>query len=161
MHRSLAALFAAAILLSACAETGRTPEISRAATDATAATPAISAGERACLAEAIYFEAGQSRAGFEAVGHVVVNRARDPRFPRTVCGVVADQCQFSYRCEGKSLALSNAERRARALRIAAEVLSGAPDPTSGALFFHAAHAAPGWFNSRARIGEFGGNVFYR
>jgi N-acetylmuramoyl-L-alanine amidase len=41
------------------------------------------------------------------------------------------------------------------------VLSGAPDITKGALFFHSARVAPGWFETRPRIGTFGGNVFYR
>jgi N-acetylmuramoyl-L-alanine amidase len=91
----------------------------------------------------------------------VVNRARDPRFPRTVCGVVREGCQFSYRCEGKSLALRDPSRRDQAHRTAEQVLTGAPDITRGALFFHSARANPGWFNTRPRIGEIGGNVFYR
>ena len=41
------------------------------------------------------------------------------------------------------------------------VLAGAPDITKGALFFHSARVAPGWFASRPRVGRFGGNVFYR
>jgi N-acetylmuramoyl-L-alanine amidase len=160
----LAAL-AALVSLAACATAEVPADLpSRAATDTAAPVEAargVSEAERACLAEAIYYEAGQSRVGFEAVAHVVVNRARDPRFPRTVCGVITDKCQFSYRCEGKSLALSNGARRAKAHRVAEEVLTGAPDPTSGALFFHSARVAPGWFNTRARVGEFGGNIFYR
>ena len=41
------------------------------------------------------------------------------------------------------------------------MLTGAPDITRGALFFHSSAAAPGWFESRPRVGTFGGNVFYR
>ena len=121
----------------------------------------VSETERACLAEAIYFEATTAPESRAAVAHVILNRAEDPRFPRTVCGVVRDGCQFSYRCSGGSLALSDPTKRQGAQRTAAAVLTGAPDPTRGALFFHAASAAPGWFNSRPRIGEIGGNVFYR
>jgi N-acetylmuramoyl-L-alanine amidase len=169
VRASLAVAMIAALVLSACAQAGpesavAVPVASRAVSVTTAPAAGFgpaTAAERACLAEAIYFEAGQSREGFEAVGHVVVNRARDPRFPRTVCGVVGERCQFSYRCEGKSLALANPDRSTRAQRIAEAVLAGAPDPTRGALFFHAASVAPGWFASRARVGEFGGNVFYR
>ena len=120
-----------------------------------------SQADRACLAEAIYFEATGAAESQVAVAHVVLNRARDPRFPRTVCGVVRDGCQFSYRCSGRSLALNDATKRNRAERAAAAVLSGATDPTRGALFFHSAAARPGWFNSRPRVGEIGGNVFYR
>jgi len=122
---------------------------------------AASAADLACLAEAIYFEATPAEESQRAVAHVIVNRSEDPRFPGTVCGVVRDGCQFSYRCSGRSLAQSDAGKRARAQRTAQAVLSGAPDPTRGALFFHSASAAPGWFNSRPRVGEIGGNVFYR
>ncbi len=116
----------------------------------------------ACLAEAVYFEAGGSNErGAVAVAHVVVNRANSSKFPGSVCGVVADGCQFSYRCDGRSDALSNPQRRAMAVQIAQSVLSGAPDITKGALFFHSAQAKPGWFKSRPRVGVIGGNVFYR
>ncbi len=128
------------------------PEVSRAS------APALS-----CLAEAIYFEArGTGTTGESAVAHVVVNRAKSPKFPNSVCGVVADGCQFSYRCDGRADVLADTGARAHAFRIAESVLAGAPDITQGALFFHSARAAPGsWFNSRPRIGTFGGNVFYR
>lgn len=118
--------------------------------------------ELSCLAEAIYFEAGGTGAkGAAAVAHVVVNRANSPKFPGTVCGVISDGCQFSYRCDGRSDALKNAEMRADALKVAEAVLDGAPDSTNGALFFHSANAAPGWFNTRPRVGKIGGNIFYR
>jgi hypothetical protein len=79
--------------------------------------------------------------GQAAVAHVVLNRAEHPEFPGDVCGVIADRCQFSYRCNGRPNALSNAQARAEATRIATSVLSGAPDPTGGALFFHSSQAS--------------------
>jgi spore germination cell wall hydrolase CwlJ-like protein len=116
----------------------------------------------ACLAEAVYFEArGTGATGESAVAHVVVNRARNPKFPNSVCGVVAEGCQFSYRCDGRSDVLAEPGARSHAFRVAQSVLAGAPDITRGALFFHAASVAPGWFESRPRVGTFGGNVFYR
>ena len=118
--------------------------------------------ELACLAEAIYFEArGTGAAGEAAVAHVVVNRARSAKFPDSVCAVVTQGCQFSYRCDGRSDALADARSRSRAYRAAETVLAGAPDPTNGALFFHSARAKPGWFAQRKRTGTIGGNVFYR
>jgi spore germination cell wall hydrolase CwlJ-like protein len=138
------------------------PVAARAAVSPAAeAVQVASEGDRACLTEAIYFEATGAAESQVAVAHVILNRARDPRFPRTVCGVVRDGCQFSYRCSGRSLALKDATKRARAERAAATVLAGAPDPTRGALFFHSAAVRPGWFASRPRVGEIGGNVFYR
>lgn len=116
-----------------------------------------------CLAEAVYFEArGTGDVGQAAVAHVVVNRAESPKFPDTVCGVVADGCQFSYRCDGNPETLADPGARANAHRTAEQVIAGAaPDITKGALFFHADEMAPGWFNTRPRVGTFGGNVFYR
>jgi len=42
-----------------------------------------------CIALAIYFEArGESSLGQWAVGNVVLNRIRDPRYPSDACAVV-------------------------------------------------------------------------
>jgi N-acetylmuramoyl-L-alanine amidase len=115
--------------------------------------------DRACLTEAIYFEAQPSAEAQRAVAHVILNRAQDKRFPKTVCGVVKDGCQFSYRCSGRSLALKDKEKRVKAARAAEAVLAGASDPTNGALFFHSARIKPGW--KHKKTGVIGGNVFYR
>lgn len=120
-----------------------------------------SRSELACLAEAIYFEArGTGTKGETAVAHVVVNRAKADAFPDSVCGVVRDGCQFSYRCDGRSDRLTDAEARARAYRIAGSVLDGAPDFTRGALYFHSAKAKGG-MKGLKKVGTFGGNTFYR
>ncbi len=116
----------------------------------------------ACLAEAVYFEArGTGPEGEAAVAHVVLNRVDARGFPSTVCGVVADGCQFSYRCDGRSDALADARARARAYAVAEAVLAADDDPTNGAIFFHSARAEPGWFARRERVARIGGNVFYR
>ncbi len=150
----------ALLVLANCSQATE-PPVSRAKTDGAAALRVVSEVEEACLAEAIYFEAGAGAEARAAVAHVILNRARDPRFPKSVCGVVREGCQFSYRCAGKSLALKDPRKREGAERTAEAVLTGAPDITGGALFFHAASVSPGWFKSRPRIGEIGGNVFYR
>ncbi len=123
----------------------------------------VAPGALACLAEAVYFEArGTTDTGAVAVAHVVLNRRESGEFPSTICGVVRDGCQFSYQCDGKPEVLTDRKERARAYRAAEEVLAGdAPDPTGGALFFHAAGVNPGWFSTRPRVGEIAGNVFYR
>ena len=142
---------------------GLAPLLLASAALAGSRAPGGSERELACLAEAVYFEArGTGTTGESAVAHVVLNRARSPKFPNSVCGVVGDGCQFSYRCDGRADALADAGARARAFEVAEAVLRGAPDITEGALFFHSARANPGsWFSSRPRIGTFGGNVFYR
>jgi len=128
------------------------------------ASAALADGGRdvACLAEAVYFEArGTGAEGETAVAHVVVNRSNNQKFPDSVCAVIADGCQFSYRCDGRPDALSDPRARARAYRVAEAVLTADEDPTGGALFFHSARAKPGWFAKRKRVGTIGGNVFYR
>lgn len=62
-----------------------------------------------CLAQNIYFEArGEPMVGKIAVGHVVLNRAADRRWPRRVCSVIKQgvykqrhRCQFSWWCDGR------------------------------------------------------------
>lgn len=158
---SSAAALCALLALANCTQ-ALEPAASRATVSPSVeAVRAINETERACLAEAIYFEAAATAESRAAVAHVVLNRAEDPRFPRSVCGVVRDGCQFSYRCSGRSLALADPTKRTGAIRTAEAVLTGAPDPTRGALFFHSTAARPGWFNSRPRVGVIGGNVFYR
>lgn len=154
----LAPVFACLLVLANCAAPpgdfpaeSLAPEVSRAA-----------GGDVGCLAEAIYFEArGTGPEGRAAVAHVVVNRAESPEFPDSVCAVVGDRCQFSYRCDGRPDVLAHEGERNAAFRTAQAVLTGSSDITDGALFFHSARVSPGWFNSRPRVGVFGGNIFYR
>ena len=45
--------------------------------------------ERECLAEALFFEAGnQPLLGILGVAEVIFNRVKSERYPNTVCGVV-------------------------------------------------------------------------
>jgi spore germination cell wall hydrolase CwlJ-like protein len=80
-----------------------------------------------CMAQNIYFESrAEGEQGKQAVAHVVQNRIKDPRFPKTACGVIQEgrhfeswktkgqavtpeerqyiprrnQCQFSWYCDG-------------------------------------------------------------
>ncbi|MFQ5624339.1 MAG: cell wall hydrolase, partial [Paracoccaceae bacterium] len=123
----------------------------------------------ACLQEAIYFEAGGTgEAGRRAVGYVILNRAADPRFPSSICGVVHEGegngsgCQFSYRCDGRAERIRDPYEYRKSGETARLVLSAKErDITGGALFFHAASMPPGWFATRQRTGRFGGNIFYR
>jgi len=133
--------------------------------DASLSRNGFSSIDVACMAEALYFEArGTGDEGRRAVGEVILNRVADPRFPNTVCAVVDDQCQFSYRCDAipndvfaNPAAYAGASTTARALLTDRQV-----DITSGALFFHAESMRPGsWFSSLPRVGTFGGNIFYR
>ncbi len=132
------------------------------------ATPSLADTPQACLTEAIYFEAGsKGSAGRAAVGHTVLNRVASPDFPNSICAVIAEgeaekKCQFSYRCDGLAETYEYPSQLRLAEKAARDILSGqTPDPTGGALFFHSERIPPGWFATRERVGNFGGNVFYR
>ncbi len=159
--KHFAALACALLVLANCTQTPASVEPPVAEKPEPSSYP-VNSRDASCLAEAVYFEArGTGEKGTLAVAQVVVNRAKSPKFPNTICGVVADRCQFSYRCDGRSDVLSVAEDRRQAVETARKALSGAPDITNGALFFHAARMPPGWFNTLDRVGQFGGNIFYR
>lgn len=121
-----------------------------------------------CLREAIYFEARASDPiGQHAVADVIKNRAEDPRFPNSICGVIAEgqakgRCQFSYRCDARGEEFHDQIKFTNATRIAEEALKfPQQDITDGALYFHSTRMAPGWFGTLVRTGVFGGHVFYK
>lgn len=121
--------------------------------------------ELKCLADNIYFEAGnQSATGKLAVAAVTINRVKSPRFPKSVCSVVYQRtrgtCQFSWVCEGKKRIRSQ-QQYAESKRIAEKVLlSGANHGIFGrnVLFYHADYVNPGW-NLR-RVTKIGDHIFY-
>ena len=54
--------------------------------------------DMACITEVVYFEAlNQSKEGMKAVLTVVLNRKQARGFPSSICGVVQQANQFSYR----------------------------------------------------------------
>lgn len=58
-------------------------------------TSKVDQKELMCLARNIYFESGgEPEAGKIAVGMVTLNRATDPRWPKTICGVVKQKTVF-------------------------------------------------------------------
>jgi len=121
--------------------------------------------ELKCLADNIYFEAGnQSATGKLAVAAVTINRVKSPRFPKSVCSVVYQRtrgtCQFSWVCEGKKRIRSQ-QQYAESKRIAEKVLlSGANHGIFGrnVLFYHADYVNPRW-NLR-RVTKIGDHIFY-
>lgn len=121
--------------------------------------------ELKCLADNIYYEAGnQSATGKLAVAAVTINRVKSPRFPKSVCSVVYQRtrgtCQFSWVCEGKKKVRSQVQY-AESKRIAEKVLlSGANHGIFGrnVLFYHADYVNPRW-NLR-RVTKIGDHIFY-
>jgi N-acetylmuramoyl-L-alanine amidase len=137
-----------------------------------AALPATAAADaeesHSCLAQTLYFEAkSEGRRGMVAVGWVVLNRMRDGEFPRSVCGVVKQGrekpgCQFSYWCDGKSDAPKPDDEWVLAQDVARDLLSKPPpDPTGGAMFYHAVEVSAPWAATRKRTGQIGRHIYYR
>ena len=114
-----------------------------------------------CLTEALYFEArGESVKGLRAVAEVIMNRVDHPAFPKSVCSVVNQRGQFSYK--GGSLRMRDRAAANRALRIAEEVLAGAPRSlTNGATYFHTTGVRPSWSKRFTRTTRIGSHIFYR
>jgi spore germination cell wall hydrolase CwlJ-like protein len=130
-----------------------------------------SSREAECLATNIYFEAGsESLDGKKAVAHVVVNRMKNPEFPKTACGVVYQgantgtrSCQFSWACDGMNKAVKfSSEAWQESKQIAIAVLSGKKDDvTGGALYFHNTTVRPKWATRDKFLVQIGGHKFYR
>ncbi len=139
-----------------------------------AGTPAQAATdgnpELECLALNIYFEArSEPVEGKYAVGHVVMNRVANRRFPGSVCKVIRqggevrrNRCQFSWWCDGRSDRPRDRHAWAESRRIAALVYVGASnDPTDGALWYHADYVRPDWRADFQRGPKIGRHVFYQ
>ena len=146
--------------LAGCAVSKTDEEINRARE--------VPRAEFECLREAIYFEAGGIGAGGgRAVADVILNRKADPRFPSSICGVVRQGegngrgCQFSYRCDSRPERFAEPRKLQLATNAARAALKRQKDTTNGALYFHSARIAPGWFATLERTASIGGNIFYR
>lgn len=110
------------------------------------------------LARIIAAEArGESLEGQIAVGAVILNRVKDPRFPNTITEVVFQKNQFEVVSTGVYLTVPVPELSKRA---AQEALRGR-DPTGGALFFYNPKLVSNarYFESRTKAIEIGNHLF--
>lgn len=140
-----------------------------------------------CLAENIYYEArNEDVKGQIAVASVTLNRANDPRFPDTVCGVVKYSiksknsnklvCAFSWYCENsrknREIPLRNKDGTINqqvvdqfqvASIIAIKVLAGnVNDNTQGATHFHNPFSSqPSWRHELIKTARIGNHDFYK
>ncbi|MTH76486.1 cell wall hydrolase [Paracoccus aestuariivivens] len=124
-----------------------------------AAAQKVSSTDLACLSEALYFEArGEGAKGQQAVAEVILNRVDHPRFPKSVCGVVNQKGQFTYR----KTRIREQGAFSRAQKIAKAALQGGPrNLTNGATYFHAGRVKPSWSRKFERTTRIGSHTFYR
>jgi spore germination cell wall hydrolase CwlJ-like protein len=122
-----------------------------------------------CLTQAIYYEAAlESREGQEAVAQVVLNRVRDPNYPRSVCGVVFQgaemntSCQFSFTCDGSLARTPAAWAWKQSADVAAKALNGYVATSVGtATHYHADYVMPYWSPTLTKLTQIGAHIFYR
>ena len=125
--------------------------------------------ELTCLARAVYFEArSESELGQLAVAKVILNRVKDPDYPKTICGVVyqgserRNSCQFSFACDGLANRVRSPESWARAKQIAERAV--ADDPSIRMLHatnYHADYVTPRWAKTLKRLVRIGHHIFYK
>lgn len=120
-----------------------------------------------CLTAAVYYEArGEPEAGQAAVAQVVLNRVRNPAFPKSVCGVVyqgvgARTCQFTFACNGAMGRRTEPEAWDRARDVAQRALDGYVMPDVGhAVAYHTVALGNLWSRSMIQIARVGQHIFY-
>ncbi len=129
----------------------------------------VQLAEENCLARAVYFEArSESDLGQLAVAKVILNRVKDPEYPKSICGVVyqgsgrRNSCQFSFACDGLPDDVKSAAAWAHAKRIAQQAIGG--DARVAAIAtatnYHADYVKPKWAKSMKRLIKIGRHVFY-
>lgn len=131
--------------------------------------PAARARAIDCMAAAVLYEAGDDRTGQRAVAQVVLNRARHPAFPKTICGVVfqgaerTTGCQFTFTCDGALTRNRWSDAQwVRARAVAAAALSGTVFGKVGyATHYHTNWVVPYWQASLDKIAAVDTHLFFR
>lgn len=142
----------------------------------------VSAEDKMCLLQNIYWEAGnQSTLGKVAVAWVTLNRVDSSKYPNTICGVVKqglknpdgsmrrNKCQFSWYCDGKSdkVPKNIIEQRAweDANIVSATALInralGKISPVDQAVMYHADYVSPYWKTSYSKVTQIEDHIFYQ
>ncbi|MDC7743262.1 cell wall hydrolase [Rhizobium binxianense] len=130
----------------------------------------FSAREQQCLASGIYFEArGESVKGQAAVAQVILNRVRNPAYPKTICGVVyqnedwRNRCQFSFACDSIKDRVNSEYHWRMARDVAMAVTAGKIwlPQVGSATHYHAVYVRPKWAKTMEKVGRIGLHVFYR
>ena len=108
------------------------------------------------LTRVIHGEArGENFEGQVAVGAVVLNRLKDPRFPKTIRAVVYQEGAFTA-VNDKQIHLDPNDQAYKA----AEAALAGQDPTNGALFyFNPSIATDRWITTRPVIKRIGNHTF--
>lgn len=114
--------------------------------------------EEQLLARAINGEArGEPYEGQVAVGAVIINRTRDPRFPKTIAGVIYQPGAFTAVSDGQINV--PIDPNSTVVKAARDALNGW-DPTDGCLYYwNPATATSKWIWSRTIVKKIGKHYF--
>jgi spore germination cell wall hydrolase CwlJ-like protein len=125
--------------------------------------------EENCLARAIYFEArSETELGQLAVARVILNRTKNPDYPKSICGVVyqgsgtRNSCQFSFACDGLPDDVRQPAAWANSKRIASMAIDGDQSirAIGSATNYHADYVNPRWAKNMKRLIKIGHHIFY-
>jgi len=130
------------------------------------------ANELKCLADNIYQEAGSEPIeGQMAVATVVVNRMKDPEYPKTICGIVYERhfnrklhkvvCQFSWTCKPRHIPNKEAYKQAREVAKQVYIKHRRLDIVGDATLYHAVYVHPDWADKSEQIERIGSHIFYK
>lgn len=114
-----------------------------------------------CLSKAAYFESkGESDKGMLAVIFTTLNRVKDARFPKTVCGVVYQKSQYSWTKYNPKIKEKGQYERAKLL--AQEVVEGKhKDFSQGALYFVHVKTNKNWLKKLTYTCTIGNHKFFK
>ena len=122
-----------------------------------------------CLTAAVLYEAGDDTVGQRAVAQVIINRARHPAFPDTICGVVFQGserrtgCQFTFTCDGALLRNRWSDVAWQRARDTAELaLNGDVfAPVGYSTHYHTDWVVPYWSASLDKVAAVNTHLFFR
>jgi spore germination cell wall hydrolase CwlJ-like protein len=125
--------------------------------------------ELQCLAQSVYYEAGsESMKGKIAVAQIALNRTKDVRFPKSICGVINQRtnihskvyCQYSYQCSKKIKKINRREFDSSMQAAKMVLIEGVRLPEiTHALYFHATSVRVR--HKKSTVSHIGNHVFYR
>jgi len=129
-----------------------------------------SAAQRRCLAVGVYFEArGEPVKGQRAVAQVILNRVKNPAYPKSICSVVyqnkhkRNRCQFSFACDGIRDRIKSPKHWKVAQNVANDAIDGKVwlSAIGSSSHYHADYVWPRWRRSMKRLKKVGRHIFYR
>lgn len=121
--------------------------------------PYISDSDVYLMSQVVFAESGaEPYSGKVAVASVILNRLKDPRFPKTIEGIIKQKNAFSCISNGKINVIPNED----SYRAVLDALKGS-DPTDKAVFFYNPKTSTSsWMKciSKSNIKNIGQHVFF-